>query len=119
MIRLGLRLTLGGGKEAAVRLAVTAAAVALGVGMLLITLAGINALTAQNAPKENEGDLPGLVSCAQLSRTRALGRCAAGAGIASITPNLSGADTSRSQAETVWPAAASPPGASSASRSKR
>jgi hypothetical protein len=49
MIRLGLRLTLGGGKEAAVRLAVTAAAVALGVGMLLITLAGINALNAQNA----------------------------------------------------------------------
>ena len=49
MIGLGLRLTLNGGKEAAVRLAVTAAAVALGVGMLLITLAGINALNAQNA----------------------------------------------------------------------
>ena len=49
MIGLGLRLTLSGGKEAAVRLAVTAAAVALGVGMLLITLAGINALNAQNA----------------------------------------------------------------------
>jgi hypothetical protein len=49
MIGLGLRVTLSGGKEAAVRLAVTAAAVALGVGMLLITLAGINALQAQNA----------------------------------------------------------------------
>ncbi|HEY6280149.1 MAG TPA: FtsX-like permease family protein [Streptosporangiaceae bacterium] len=49
MIRLGLRLTLGGGREAAVRLAVTAAAVALGVGMLLITLAGINAIKAQDA----------------------------------------------------------------------
>jgi hypothetical protein len=49
MISLGLRLTLNGGKEAAIRLAVTAAAVALGVGMLLITLAGINALNAQNA----------------------------------------------------------------------
>jgi hypothetical protein len=61
---------------------------------------------AVTSPKENEGDLPGLVSCAQLSRTRALGRCAAGAGIASITPNLSGADTSRSQATAVWPAAA-------------
>jgi hypothetical protein len=61
---------------------------------------------AATSPKENEGDLPGLVSCAQLSRTRALGRCAAGAGIASITPNLSGADKSRSQAAAVWPAAA-------------
>ena len=49
MIGLGLRLTLSGGKEAAVRLAITAAAVALGVGMLLVTLAGINALQAQNA----------------------------------------------------------------------
>src|SRR5450755_4006986 len=49
MIGLGLRLTLGGGREAAVRLAVTAAAVALGVAMLLVTLAGINALNAQNA----------------------------------------------------------------------
>jgi hypothetical protein len=49
MIRFGLRLTLRGGREAAVRLAVTAAAVALGVGLLLLTLAGINALNAQNA----------------------------------------------------------------------
>ncbi len=49
MIRLGLRLTLGAGREAAVRLAITAAAVALGVGLLLITLAGINGVNAQNA----------------------------------------------------------------------
>ena len=49
MIRFGLRLTLNGGREAAVRLIVTALAVALGVGMLLITLAGINAVNAQNA----------------------------------------------------------------------
>lgn len=48
MIRLGLRLILHGGREAAVRLAVTAVAVALGVGLLLITLAGVNALHAQN-----------------------------------------------------------------------
>ncbi len=48
MIRLGLRLTLNGGREAAIRLAVTATAVALGVGMLLAVLAGINALNAQN-----------------------------------------------------------------------
>ncbi len=49
MIRLGLRLSLNGGKEAAVRLVLTAAAVAVGVGLLLITLAGMNALNAQNA----------------------------------------------------------------------
>ena len=49
MIRLGLRLTLGGGREAAVRLAVTAVAVAVGVGMLLVTLAGINGIGAQAA----------------------------------------------------------------------
>ena len=49
MIRLGLRLTLSGGREAAVRLTLIAAAVALGVGLLLISLAGINAVNAQNA----------------------------------------------------------------------
>jgi hypothetical protein len=47
MIRLGLRLTLRGGREALVRLAVTAGAVALGVGMLLIALAGMHAIDAQ------------------------------------------------------------------------
>ncbi len=49
VIRLALRLTLNGGREAAIRLAVTAGAVALGVSMLLVVLAGINALNAQNA----------------------------------------------------------------------
>lgn len=48
MIRLGLRLTLNGGRESLFRLVVTAAAVALGVAMLLITLAGINAVNSQN-----------------------------------------------------------------------
>jgi hypothetical protein len=47
MIRLGLRLTLGSGREAALRVLVTAAAVALGVGLLLVTLAGVNGLHAQ------------------------------------------------------------------------
>jgi hypothetical protein len=47
VIRLGLRLTLNGGREAVVRVAVTAAAVALGVALLLATLAGINALPAK------------------------------------------------------------------------
>jgi hypothetical protein len=48
VIRLGLRLTLAGGREAAIRLVVTAAAVALGVMLLLAALAGINAVNAQN-----------------------------------------------------------------------
>ncbi len=47
MIRLGLRLTLGSGREAALRVLVTAAAVALGVGLLLASMAGVNALHAQ------------------------------------------------------------------------
>ena len=38
----------GGGREAAIRLVVTAAAVALGVSLLLVALAGINAVNAQN-----------------------------------------------------------------------
>ncbi|MFG1808045.1 FtsX-like permease family protein [Streptomyces sp. NPDC049040] len=49
MIRLGLRLTLNGGREAASRLAVIAAAVALGVGLLLAILAAINATATQNS----------------------------------------------------------------------
>jgi hypothetical protein len=61
VIRLGLRLTLNGGREAAVRLVVTAAAVALGVGLLLIALSGMNALNAQNARTAwlNTGSNPG------------------------------------------------------------
>lgn len=48
MIRLGFRFSVAGGKEAAVRLVVTAVAVALGVGLLLLTLACISALHAQD-----------------------------------------------------------------------
>ena len=48
MIRLGLRLTLGSGRDAAMRVLVTAAAVALGVGLLLVALAGVNGLHAQS-----------------------------------------------------------------------
>ncbi len=47
MMRLGLRLTLGSGREAALRVLVTAAAVALGVGLLLACLAAVNGLHAQ------------------------------------------------------------------------
>jgi hypothetical protein len=49
MIRLGLRLTVNGGRKAAVRLILIAAAVALGVGLVLMCLAGINAVNKQNA----------------------------------------------------------------------
>lgn len=49
MIRLGLRLTLNGGREAAVRLVLLVLAVGLGAGLLLIALSGINAVNSQNA----------------------------------------------------------------------
>ena len=49
MIGLGLRLALSGGRAAIARLGVIAAAVACGVGMLLVTLAAVNAVNAQNA----------------------------------------------------------------------
>ncbi|WP_433384564.1 FtsX-like permease family protein [Actinoplanes sp. CA-142083] len=48
MIRLGLRLALSGGRAALARLALVGAAVAIGVALLLATLAGINAVQAQN-----------------------------------------------------------------------
>jgi len=47
VIRLGLRLTFGSGRESALRVLVTAVAVALGVGLLLAALAGVNGLQAQ------------------------------------------------------------------------
>jgi FtsX-like permease family protein len=49
MIRLGLRLTVAGGREALARLVITAVAVTIGTGLLLATLAGVNAVNAQNA----------------------------------------------------------------------
>ncbi|MFF5174990.1 FtsX-like permease family protein [Micromonospora sp. NPDC000089] len=47
MIGLALRLAVAGGREALTRLVVIAAAVAVGAGMLLATIAGVNATTAQ------------------------------------------------------------------------
>jgi hypothetical protein len=47
MIGFGLRLALAGGREAVLRLIIIAAAVALGAGLLLATLAGVNATNAQ------------------------------------------------------------------------
>jgi hypothetical protein len=49
MIKLGLRLTFNGGREAVSRLIIIALAVMVGVAMLLATVAGINAVNAQNA----------------------------------------------------------------------
>ncbi|MEV4555374.1 FtsX-like permease family protein [Kitasatospora sp. NPDC049285] len=49
MIRLSLRLTVSGGREALARLLITAAAISLGVGLLLTTLAAVNAVHTQNA----------------------------------------------------------------------
>ncbi len=49
MIRLALRLTVAGGREALTRLVAIVLAVAIGVTLLLATLAGINAINGQNA----------------------------------------------------------------------
>ncbi|GIF22882.1 hypothetical protein BJ973_000761 [Actinoplanes tereljensis] len=48
MIRLGIRLALAGGREAVVRLAIIMVAVAIGTGLLLCTVAGVNAAQTQN-----------------------------------------------------------------------
>ncbi len=48
MIRLGLRLTVSGGREAIVRLVIVAAAVGIGVGLLLTVVAAVNAVGVQN-----------------------------------------------------------------------
>ncbi|AGL19964.1 FtsX-like permease family protein [Actinoplanes sp. N902-109] len=48
MIRLGLRLTVAGGREAAIRLVLIAAAVALGVAMLLAAVGGMSGVVKQS-----------------------------------------------------------------------
>ncbi|MFJ2866578.1 FtsX-like permease family protein [Kitasatospora sp. NPDC087314] len=48
MIRFSLRLAVSGGREAVARLLMIAAAVAIGVGLLLSTLAGVNAIDRAN-----------------------------------------------------------------------
>ena len=90
MIRLGLRLALAGGREAVARLVVIAAAVALGVGLLLTTLAGINAVNAQNARYAWLDDRP--------DRHRPRPRRRAGAGpalVAAAAPTTSTGQTDR------------------------
>ncbi len=49
MIRFSARLALAGGREALTRLVIIAVAVALGTGMLLMTLAAINGVNTQNS----------------------------------------------------------------------
>ncbi len=49
MIPFALRLTLRGGREALIRLVLLGVAVAIGAGLLLTTLAGINAVNEQNS----------------------------------------------------------------------
>jgi hypothetical protein len=48
VIRLGLRLAVSGGREAVVRLVILAAAVGLGVGLLLTVVSAVNAVGVQN-----------------------------------------------------------------------
>jgi hypothetical protein len=48
VIRLGLRLTVSGGREAVVRLVILAAAVGIGVGLLLTVVSAVNAVGMQN-----------------------------------------------------------------------
>jgi hypothetical protein len=48
VIRLGLRLTVSGGREAIIRLVILAVSVGLGVGLLLTALSTINAVNAQS-----------------------------------------------------------------------
>ncbi len=48
MIRLGLRLAISGGRAAVVRLVIVAAAVGIGVGLLLTVIAAVNAVGVQN-----------------------------------------------------------------------
>ncbi|HEY3907979.1 MAG TPA: FtsX-like permease family protein [Streptosporangiaceae bacterium] len=62
MIGFGLRLTLRGGREAVVRLTITAIAVALGTGLLLAAIAGINAVNAQNRRDAWLNTVPGPVA---------------------------------------------------------
>jgi hypothetical protein len=47
MIRFGLRLAVAGGREAVTRLVIIAGAVMLGVGLLLATVAAVNAVSVQ------------------------------------------------------------------------
>jgi len=74
------------------------------------SIAGVQGVTVIHTdPSASQSGLTGLVSCAQLSRTPALGRCVAGTDVATITPdygNSSELTSNSSQAAALWPAAA-------------
>jgi hypothetical protein len=63
---------------------------------------------AATSPRQNQNDEPGLVSCAQLARIPAVGRCWAGAAVAAIAVYLGETGTGASEAP-VWPAASVSP----------
>jgi len=63
VIRLGLRLTLDGGREAVVRLVLLVASVGLGVGLLLIAVAGVNAVNTQNGAMRGSVPVTRLTAC--------------------------------------------------------
>lgn len=58
MIRLGVRLALSGGREAALRLVAIATALGLGIGLLLVAIAGANALHTENVRSAWLGTVP-------------------------------------------------------------
>jgi hypothetical protein len=77
---------------------------------------GVRGVTVIHAAPHAASPGTGLVSCAQLASTPALGRCAAGARVAVITPDFSGqgmaaiGKAQSSMTGKIWPAAAVPPG---------
>jgi hypothetical protein len=79
---------------------------------------GVRGVTVIHAGPHAASPGTGLVSCAQLAATPALGRCAAGARVAAITPNFNvpigtaalGRTGNSSMTGKIWPAAAVPPG---------
>jgi hypothetical protein len=89
-------------------------------GTLLARLRAIHGVRGVTVIYANPHASPGtgLASCAQLTATPALGRCAAGARVAAITPNFNvpigmaalGHAGNASMTGKVWPAVAVPPG---------
>jgi hypothetical protein len=98
-----------GGPTASGRPVLSAAAVPGAVLARLSAIRGVRGVTVIHADPRSANPDTGLVSCAQLPETPALGRCAAGARVAAITPDF--ADTHQaSMVGKIWPTAAVPPG---------
>ena len=84
----------------------------------LRAIPGVRGVTVIHAGPGAASPGTGLVSCAQLTSTPALGRCAAGARVATITPRFNvpigtaalGRAGNTSMTGKVWPAATVPPG---------